>query len=364
MTNLSSSTLLDLKISCFSNGIHITERAKDFISEGGQIPLSIHEYVTTGGVTLKFPGNVFINAPFDEWYCDNPVAVLDFDPSNGITFVIFNDLKIPVEVLPLPDYLRTKDSIGNLVSNTVMTHADRVRISPIAGCSYYCDFCDYAGKKYILRPLSQILEGLKVSLESKALEAKHILISGGTPSKNAVQYIDEIYEKVIRSSTIPVDVMLAPRDDDIIEKLSNWGIHGYAINIEIFNEDIAKEVIPSKHRIGIKNYARSIEKAVELVGKGRVRSLLVVGLESEETTLEGVEFLAKLGCDPVLSPFRPTEDIKLRNERPPSANFLKNIYLKSLDIVEKYGVKLGPRCIPCQHNTLTLPDDSLSYYYS
>ena len=40
------------------------------------------------------------------------------------------------------------------------------------------------------------------------------------------------------------------------------------------------------------------------------------------------------------------------------------IGLSTANIVERYGVKLGPRCIPCQHNTLTFPDDSGAYYYS
>ncbi len=37
--------------------------------------------------------------------------------------------------------------------------------------------------------------------------------------------------------------------------------------------------------------------------------------------------------------------------------------MRALDVVERHGVKLGPRCIACQHNTLTFPDASGAYHY-
>jgi hypothetical protein len=54
----------------------------------------------------------------------------------------------------------------------------------------------------------------------------------------------------------------------------------------------------------------------------------------------------------------------MRDYAAPSADLLERIYLTSLEIISRYPVKLGPRCIPCQHNTLTFPDGSSDYYYS
>jgi hypothetical protein len=92
--------------------------------------------------------------------------------------------------------------------------------------------------------------------------------------------------------------------------------------------------------------------------------LIIVGLEEPETTLGGVELIASLGADPVLSPFRPAQGTALERQEPPSPASLERVYFEALDIAERYGVKLGPRCIPCQHNTITFPDDSGSYYFS
>lgn len=99
-------------------------------------------------------------------------------------------------------------------------------------------------------------------------------------------------------------------------------------------------------------------------GNGRVRSILVIGLEDAETTLRGVDFLASLGCDPVLSPFRPSRGTALTALEPPTDEYLMRVYDRALGIVAAHGVRLGPCCIPCQHNTLVLPDGSPDYWYS
>ncbi len=335
------------------------------MSRGGKVPLTIHEYATTGGITLELEGGIFINAPFDEWYCAEAEPSLELNPGNGQLEVQFSGERFPARALPLPGYLDEKDALGRPVKDTSMSHADRVRISPIYGCSFSCQFCDFVGKKYLKRPLEQILAGFESACQDTVLPTRHAMISGGTPSPLDYGYLDDIFEQVIRTSGMPVDVMLAPRKDDIIDRLANWGIHGYSINIEVFDDETAARLIPQKHRLGLKSFADTISRAVERVGnQGRVRSLILVGLEPEESVLKGVEFLARLGCDPVLSSFRPAAGTPLKDLLPPSAETMARMYLKSLEITERYGVKLGPRCIPCQHNTLTFPDKSGAYYYS
>lgn len=165
---------------------------------------------------------------------------------------------------------------------------------------------------------------------------------------------------------MPVDVMMAPRHDTkLIDQLFEWGVYGYAINLEIFDEETAKCIAPQKRRLSLRAFEQNIERAVQRTGgNGRVRSLLLVGLESEERTLRGVEFLSRLGCDPVLSPFRPAPGTALANHPSPPYEVLESVYLKSLEIVERYRVKLGPRCIPCTHNTLTFADSTDAYYFS
>ena len=89
MSSRALSLIQQLKTSCLSRGISITKDASDSLTEGGNVPLSIHEYATTGGVTLELDGAVFVNAPFDEWFCDSPESTLDIDKLTGEYFVTF-----------------------------------------------------------------------------------------------------------------------------------------------------------------------------------------------------------------------------------------------------------------------------------
>ena len=147
------------------------------------------------------------------------------------------------------------------------------------------------------------------------------------------------------------------------QKLKDMGVHGLSINLELYNQDIARKIMHSKWKASRQRYLDFIAEAVPIFGGGNVRSLLMVGIEPLEDTLRGIEALAERGCDPVLSPFRPDPATPMRNEKPPRVDLLVEAYQRAEEIVSKYkGVKLGPRCIPCMHNTLTFPDNSGKYY--
>jgi hypothetical protein len=361
------SMLQSLKISLLCRGISVSPAAKAKLTHGGAIPLSVYEYATTGGLTLLLKDNVYVNAPFDEPIAEAPEATLLLEEQEEVPFrVLFHGEEFPTQVLPLPGYLFAKDSRGRLVTEAVFSHADRARLSPIGGCHNRCGFCDSPLKSYELRPAEQLMEALAIAQADTVLPVHHAVISGGTPKQGDYSYFSQACETIIRNAAMPVDVMMAPREDTkLIDQLSSWGVYGFAINLELYDDEMARRIAPQKRGLGVQKFGETIERAVECTGgRGRVRSLLLVGLEPEEQTLKGVEFLARLGCDPVLSPFRPAPDTPLANHPGPSYELLESVYLRSLDIVERHGVKLGPRCIPCTHNTLTFADRSGAYYFS
>jgi hypothetical protein len=360
------STAQQLKMSTFSRGIAVDSTAAERLSDGGTVPLSLHEYATTGGVTFVADGDVFVNAPFDEWYCTKPEAVLTVDPRGDDFVVLFRGDVVPVRTILLPGYLGIRDASGRAVTDVAMSHGDRLRLSPVLGCSLDCAFCDMAAMPYVKRPSEQLISAIEVAHSDVRLPVHHVLISGGTPNRRDFGYYDEVCGAVVASAGMPVDVMMVPRSETgWIDRLVDLGAHGFTINLEIYGDAAASSITRLKHRIGLGPLARNIERAVELTGgQGRVRSLIVAGLEPLESTLAGVKFVAELGCDPVLSPFRPADGTRLAGIRPPSTDYQERLYLESLEIANRNGVKLGPRCIPCQHNTLTFPDGSSDYYYS
>jgi len=352
-----------LKISCFVDGIAVTEPAAAILTQHGRQPLTIHEYATTGGVTFVLPGDFYVNAPFDDWFTGRAHAVLDVvDEKFEIDF---EGERFCVErVLPLPGYLGATDSQGRLVSEVAMSHADRVRLSPIDGCAYDCRFCDLPAERYRRRDIDHLLGALEVTLADDVLPVDHGLISGGSPGRAHYGYFEDVCGAVAAESPIPFDIMMSVREDDadFMHRMVAAGVRGFSLNIEAAREMVGRpgdvQFLPAKAKFTRQWYEEALLAAVEATGgNGRVRALIILGLEPAADALDGIRWLAERGCDPVLSPFRPARNTRLAAKAPPSREWLAEVLVEARAIVKDHGVQLGPRCVPCQHNTLTFPAD-------
>jgi len=348
-----------VKTALLAEGLRIAEGLSELLLEmsGGQ--LSVHEYPTTGGLTLVLDEGVHVNAPFDEWYCAQ--ATTELLQEDGHLVLRDRDRTIAVRsVLPLPGFLGALDSEGAPVEDVAMSHADRVRLSPIVGCAYNCGFCDLGDRAYERRSAARLIRALRVAEADEALPVRHVLISGGSPRSAHYDEFIEICEQVIRSTPLPVGVMMSPMVGrlDVIDRLVDSGVESFAINIELYSTDASRSALKGKFLTARRYLEATLLRAVDRLGSGgRVRSLIIPGLEGPEETLAGVEYLAALGCDPVLSPFRPAQGTALVGLRPPSAATLLDVLDESRSIVSRHGVALGPACGPCQHNTLSFPWD-------
>lgn len=350
------------KISLMSHGVQVTPAATVALAGDENKPLSVGDYVTTSGLTIILPGNIYVNANFKEEFCKRSENILDFQDRLLIRSPYG---QWPVSCLPVPTYYNKRLTSGRPVTQVIMTHADRMRISPIRGCSNHCQFCDMGTAFHYQKVHTpELCEALDIALHDQGIIPKHLLISGGTPKKEDESYLDSVYQTIIKKSPVPVDVMMTPRDDEtILEQLLEWGCRGLSINLEIYDDKVAKKIMPEKHRLGKEKYLDFIQKAVNLFGKGAVRSSLILGLETPESTLEGVKCLAQTGCDPMLSTFKPLQGTSLNETPPPSPEFQAEVYEEAEKIVRRYHVLLGPRCIPCQHNTLTYPIPGENYFF-
>ena len=61
------------------------------------------------------------------------------------------------------------------------------------------------------------------------------------------------------------------------------------MNLEIWDDETRGKVIPGKIKYCTKeDYFRAFEKAIEILGKGKVSTCFVVGTESKETLKDGI----------------------------------------------------------------------------
>lgn len=347
-----------LKLEVMSRGVRVADDAKQLLRGTDNARRTVADYPTTGGLSLVLPGGVYVNAPVDEWCCE-ATATLSVSAEHQVLRLTGSSASVEVACLPVPAFLES----GLGPSQGVMTHADRVRISPIAGCACTCAFCDARQNPYMLRPADDLSRYLRAATSDARLPARHALISGGTPRKEDRSRLDDLFVEVIAESPVPVDVMLMPRDTTgIVDTLFSAGVDGLSINLELFDQAFAEKYCPEKAR-SRSDFERCLTRAVELTGgRGRVRSMLLFGIEPPEATLKGVELIASLGADPVLSPLRPAQGTPFADARPPSVESMADLYVAARSVADRHGVKLGPRCVPCQHNTLAFPDGSGAYF--
>jgi hypothetical protein len=366
-----------LKFRLLADGARVSVGATSAWMERFGGPLTLAEYATTNGISLVLPGALYVNAPISA----------DAGPElrhDGETFFLVADgREVPVGVIPVPAFHERQqtdvfDGARHPYTDYGVTHTDRVRVSPIGGCAWKCHFCDLPYEfSYHKKHEQNLLEVIRAAKDDPLAPARHVLISGGTPrapvaargrrpATDDQAWIDGVYAHIAEQSPLPVDVMMAPRRHlDYPAWLRGAGVNMVSINLEVSDPDRARKIAPVKSKLGRDHTMAYIERAVEAFEVGFVQSLVVFGeaIEPIQSTLRGVEDLVRRGCIPVLSAFRPHHLTPLRDE--PAASFAEmvEVYTATLEICDRVdnGVRPGPRCIACHHNTVTLHDASDFY---
>jgi hypothetical protein len=348
-----------LKFRLLSSGLAILPEAQAHVDHhNGDRPMTPADYASTSGVILELDRDVWVNAPIATYnpnFVEDPEVVLDLG-EEGLE-VRAPGMEVTARFWLPPAYHEQQNAAGEPYTSYAFTHADRVRVSPIEGCSMTCKFCDLPYEfRYRTKRVEGIVDSVRQAVEDPVQPAHHVLISGGTPHERDYGYLREVYEAV--ATTFPeigVDVMMVPIDDVMdLEWLHDIGVDELSINIEIYDQDLAPKIMRRKAAQGLPHYLDTLERGAQIFGPGKVRSMLMVGIEPIEQTLAGVTAIAERGAVPVLSPFRPDQATPMGGAPPPTEELLVEAYLRSQEIARAHDVPLGPTCIPCSHNTLTL----------
>ncbi len=361
----------DIKLHVLANGIQVDQSAEEAWRENYEGPISLNEYASTSGICLKVEDGadgVYINAPYTQEFTRDSDTQLRF---NAGFVIAMAGVEFDVEVIPVPAF-HSQTYLDNGVeypyTNLGVTHTDRLRISPIEGCGMTCKFCNIPYElKYRKKPEEELLAVIDIAKDDPQAPARHVLISGGTPKREDEPWEDAIYESVIANSPLPVDIMMTPREDPgYLRRLGAAGVNTLSVNMEVFDSQRARKLIPNKNRrFGPTGYLDYLERAVGELGVGRVQSLILFGeaIEPVESTLEGVQALVDRGVIPVLSPFRPDPRTPMEHDPSSTESEMKQVYERTLEICEQSGtgVKPGPRCVPCHHNTVAFSDGSDFY---
>ena len=348
--------LPELKIMLLNHGTRISPNAlRSLAKEGG---INFQEFYA---VDLALC-NLFINVPYHLGLTDLSPFVIELDDHENYTLKYWGH-KISVVTLRSVDPLGEKTIHSFKYNELSYLGVDRLRIYYRNGCFYKehglgCKFCDIETCNQPIT-FSEIKTVLNDYMGHP--DIKHYLIGGGSDAPNSnFQMIIQIAGYIKKHTEKPIYLMcLPPENTSVLKELYQAGITEITFNLEVFDRDIAKSIMPGKGMLPLNAYTAAFKKATAIWGRnGKIRSAFIIGLEPIETLLEGIKYICRLGVSPILSLFKPIPGTPLEYLLPPSNKEIAEIYYRINEICSHYKVELGPSCRYCEDNTLKISVDN------
>jgi hypothetical protein len=350
---------LDLKAQISQEGINFHPDIFRHLAVGTDYQEQVHtlfEYDTDTHVGLDLPPFIVLPhglvALFN--YTRKSANTLDFD---GRRFYIQrrNGDAIPVDFVQRPRYYAKKTSDGTEMRTVAVNNTDGVVFVAYSNeCSLKdsgkdCLFCNINATKdnygesqgVTWKYPRQIGETVAAAYSEGA---RHVTISGGfIPERREVDYYLDVAEQIKEHTGLTdfngTACIGAPQDLSVIEKYREVGFRTLAINIEVWNEHFFRAYCPGKEQLcgGRDHWIRALEYAVEVFGRGRVRSNMVGGLEDKASTLEGIETLTSKGIIAISPSWFPNPGSALEGHRSPEPAWHVDVAKKTAAFYRKAG---------------------------
>jgi len=217
-------------------------------------------------------------------------------------------------------------------------------------CFMGCKFCPLsAAPRWTRDTLEKMIRDLE-RFGTEHLDG--IGLTSGIPAHRSGDKVAFEMARVVRAlrakigGEIPIGVSPMHPARETLIALKDAGVNEVRINLEVFNSDLARLLVPGKDP---KRALRSIADAVDIFGPGKVSSNLILGIgETDADVIAAMIELATLGAIPTLYPYDPVAEWKhelalLTNGRAgrPGAQRLWILAREHKRILEEY--KLDPR---------------------
>ena len=173
----------------------------------------------------------------------------------------------------------------------------------------------------------------------------HFTVTGGfIPERREVDYYldvaEAVQEELGREYINGTACIGAPKDISIIEKYKEAGWTTIAMNMEVWNENFYNAICPGKVQEcgGYSHWLEAIKYAVEVFGKGNVRSNFVGGLEPKEYLLDGIETLSSWGVVTTATTWAPAVGSAFEGHQTPNADWHWEVQNRIVEILKKNGI--------------------------
>ena len=310
--------------------------------------------------------------------------VNDDDPDSGVD----------ISFEPMHDWLKAETADGFPIAQAgVSTHGDMMVINVAPGCEYFlhkvdgnsmrCAFCSYGAPDKRTAHLGQVAGQLEIpeltlTRMGEAMtavmadtEIRHIYLVGGSltdPAQEGERFLQ--LARAVREynpDRIPVTLGSGALPDETLAQFHEEQlVDAVCFNLEVWSEDLFSRVCPGKNNyVGYAAWIASLEKAVELWGRGRVYSAMVAGIELEpefdmewqeaaDLVVDGVNDLCGRGIIPIYSLYYPVGGKDRSDYESRLRNFFEHVAINYRDIRRESGLEVwdGFMCHRCAYMQL------------
>lgn len=347
--------LLYTKIALLNQGVRLPRKTREYLARHGGMREGVYNAVD---ITLR---GIVINSALRVKFAS--LSPFSLEAEDGELSLFCCGKKIgKAEVQPADPMQDVRLSPRAMMRDVCLLATDRVRVQHAQNCHFVrhgvgCRFCEVENHEFDFA-MEDVFLGIDQYLESPH-PFRHFLIGGRSSSPaDEPERILEIVRHIRSRGEWPIYVMcVPPRDLGVLKLWKDAGVTEIAMNLEIWDRALARAWMPGKGAVPRERYLEALRRAAEIWGNtGAVRSAFVVGLEPKDSLLTGVEAVCQAGAAPILSVFRPIPGTPGEHVTPPNNEQLLSIYRSAVSVCQKYGLAPGPSCVPCQNNTLSMPE--------
>ena len=268
--------------------------------------------------------NTIINVCVSEKFCTFSPYELKYD---GRFLLTKDGMELCyVDIIGMPAWCRETID-GFLIGKYLRPHSNNcISCSPILTCGYQligkgCKFCSLSEFGIQTKAKTIIPEKSLAKMIHRAMIKQNyeLNFSAGTlltKGKSAEYYISVLKElRTLNPTHFPnVSIEMAPPDEEsVIDEMALSGVKALIMNIEIVNPILRKEMCPGKGTIPLEHYYSMMQKAVHVMGRGNVSSVLLAGIQPHEDIIKMGSELISLGVIPTIMPFKPLDNCEMEN---------------------------------------------------
>lgn len=264
----------------------------------------------------KIPLNV---AGFEKFVEKSP-----YEYENG--FIKKNGEKIfRAEIIYDPPWYFLKLKNGKPITAVLQSHGKDVLTSCLSSFCIFsasgegCKFCAINSSLAGTNSPFELEEAIEI-LFSKGFSYHHLNLNSGTPrdTDEFINNFSSVIKKVKEKFNLRIYLQMCPCENyEILEIMKNSGVDSVSFNLEIFDDELRKEICPGKGKIKKDLYAEWFSRGEKIFGRGNVSSWLIAGLEPAESTKNGIDFILESGAIPFLTVFRPLKGSPMEDKNPP-----------------------------------------------